>query len=831
MNMELFEKIRGIRFLCAGAIVFFKGKMVTGIIFALLATGVPAWGQGAKWSITGKALDRQTGEAVEYANVLLYSAGDSALASHATTAAGGVFALEHNSAGEYYLMIGSIGFEKKRVALRLTESQKDIALGDILLEPSQTELSAVEVVGRKRQIVYKLDRRVIEASGFLSAAGGTAVDILAQTPSIRVDAEGEVTFRGSSGFKVYIDGKPSSLEGTAALEQIPAGQIENIEVITVPSARNDADGAAGIININTGKQNMDGWSGMVNVMGSTALSRNVDFLVALRQKDVRWQVSGEASRRFLNSDFDQMKTITTPERITTDHSTGDRVRHTDVYSLRAGLDRYRDNTTWTAAVEAGYRDRWRGGDLHYEDTYRVPGQETVTADSFNGDDYVHLYEWNLRGDAGFDHRFAKAGHKLTGALYALYQGNAMEYFETNLCDMAGVQVQGHKAWEYEYRFTAQANVDYVLPLDEPENKVEAGYQYFSYTEDGDYRIDMFDAGVMDFVQRDDLYSQYLFRRDVHALYAMWSDSRTRVSYQLGLRGEYTYCHLGSNEEWARHTRHRFGLFPSVHAALDLTGGGRTSLAYSRRITQPQLFYMEPYVVYVDYYTAQRGNPSILPEYTNSVEWSYNKSFGNNTLTGTLFFRARKDKIERVRVPYHTGVTLDSMANVGNDYASGAELSATLQLKKWWNLDANGSLYDYRIRNEYKVDGKDEKSLNWQLSVSNNIDLAKNTRMRLEAYYVGPSVSTQGRIDDFFYMNLTVRQQLLRRRLTASLSVRDLLATARYNSTQSNINVESLTGIVPQAPVVTLTLAYTFNNFKSQKKEEKNTHDLFEGTNR
>ena len=811
-----------------------RRKIAAGIIVFLFISNVQAQTGGGRWVITGRALEQTTGEAVEFANVLLFNNSDSALVTHTTTGAGGVFTLEHDTAGEYYLELGSIGYVKKRIALPpFTEGQKTIRLGDIQLEASIVALSEVAVTGQRRQIVYKLDRRVIEASGFLSAAGGTAVDILSQTPSIRVDAEGEVTFRGSSGFKVYIDGKPSSLGGTAALEQIPAGHIENIEVITVPSARNDADGTAGIININTKKQNMEGWSGIVNVMGSTALSRNIDFLMAIRQKEVRWQLSGEFSRRFRNSDFDQVKTITSPEMITTDHSFGIRERYNDTYMLRTGLDWYKHNTTWNVAIEGGYRNRWSGGELNYEDTYRPTntGAEEITTALFKGDDCVNLYEWYLRGDAGFSHRFAKEGNTLSGALYAIYDGNAMEYFETNLYDLAGNREQGHKAWEYEYRFTAQADLNYILPLTKPEDKFEAGYKYYAYTEDGDYKIDMYDPSVGDFVRRDDLYNRYLFRRDIHALYAMLSNTRSRFSYQLGLRGEYTYRKLGNNLEWARHTWHKFGLFPSVHLGLTLDNGGQTFFAYSRRITQPQLFYMEPYVVYVDYYTAQRGNPFIQPEYTNSIESGYKKTFNKNTFYGALFYRARKDKIERVRIPYHTGVTLDSMANVGNDYASGAELSATFQLNKWWNLDANGSLYYYQVKNEYKIDGEDAESWNWQLSVNNNFDIGKNTRVRLEGYYVGPSVSTQGRVEDFFYMNLTVRQQLFNRRLIVGLSARDLLATAKYNSTQSNLHVSSLTKIYPQSPVVTLTLAYTFNNFRTQQREERTSHDLFEGTNR
>ena len=789
--------------------------------------------RSGKWVVTGRALEQQGSETVDFANVLLFNAADSALVNHTTTVAGGAFTLEHDKAGDYYLEIGSVGYVKKRIALSpFTATQRNIALGDIRMESSLKEIAEVVVTGQRRQVVYKLDKRVIDAAGFLSAAGGTAVDILSQTPSFSVDAEGEVTFRGSSGFKVYIDGMPSSLSGTAALEQIPAGQIENIEVITVPSARNEADGTAGIININTKKQNSDGWSGMVNLMGSTALSRNIDFLMSLRKKDIRWYVSGEFSRRFAYSDFDQMKTVTSPELVTTNHSSGTRERYNDNYILRTGVDLYKGNTIWNFSVESGRPNRWSGGKLHYENTNRITETGTTTNSASNGDDCVNLYEWRVRGNAGFNHKFAKEGHKLTGTFFANYDDGAMEYFETNLFDTNGKREQGHKAWEYEYRFTSQANFDYVLPLASQDNKFEAGYQFYTYTEDGDYKIDLFDPAADKFIRRDDLYNRYVFRRDIHALYSLLSNAGKRFGYQLGLRGEYTYRKLENNLKWAEHRWHKFGLFPSVHLSLTFDNGGQTNFAYSRRITQPQLFYMEPYVVYVDYYTAQRGNPFIQPEYTNSIEWGYKKSFNtNNTFYGALFYRVRRDKIERVRIPYHTGVTLDSMANVGNDYASGAELSTSLELKKWWYLDINGSLYYYKVKNEYKISGKDAESLNWQLSVNNNFDLAKNTRARLEAYYVGPSVSTQGRVDEFFYMNLTVRQQLFNRRLTVGLSARDLLATARYNSVQSNSNVESITKIVPRSPVITITLGYIINNFRTQQREEKVSHDLFEGTNR
>ncbi|MDR1436655.1 MAG: TonB-dependent receptor family protein [Candidatus Symbiothrix sp.] len=809
-------------------------KQYYSIFFALIAhfnLSAQAPNTASPFQAAGRVIDKTEFAPVEFANILLYNVNDSTPAGYTATGPAGNFILTAGKEGEYFIAVRFTGYKTVQTEpFRLSQERGNVTLPDIILEENDRLLSEVVITGRKQQLVYQLDRQVIEAAGFLSAAGGTAADILMQTPSIRVDADGEITFRGSPGFKVYIDGKPGTLSGTAALEQIPAGQIDNIEVLTTPSARNEADGAAGIININTRKTGTEGWSGMVNLAGSSVLSRNVDFLLALRRKDFRWQLSGEASRRFVLSDYDQLKTVETPGLLTTDHSTGNRKRHVALYYLRSAFEWLKENTNWSAALMGGYRDRWRGGELHYDDVYESVATGEKTQASFNGKDYVHLYEYHFRGDLGMEHHFpGRKGHKLTASLYGLYESDAMEYFHTDLWDMQGNQVQGHRAWEDEYRFTGQINADYVYPFDDEAGKFESGYQMFTYTEDGDYTIDMFDPGQGNFVHRDDLYNKYLFRRDIHALYAMLSGVFSRLEYQAGLRGEYAYRKLGNNFDWARHSRYRFDLFPSAHLSFRINDNSRLRAAYTRRITQPELFYMEPYVVYVDYNTAQKGNPHIKPEYTHSAETGYSTTLNGNTFSATLFHRARKDKIERLRIPYHTSVTLDSMANVGNDYSSGMDLATGLQLNKYWHLDANTSFYRYRIENRFKID--EEESWNWQLAVNNSFDPAKNTRMRLEAYYVGPMVSTQGRVDGFFYLNFAVRQQLMKRRLTAGLTVQDIFSTAKYIHKRSGTDMESLSKIYPQSPLFTVSLSYAFNNFRPQRQTESVNHDLFEGTNR
>jgi outer membrane receptor protein involved in Fe transport len=803
-----------------------KNKILITGILSLLITGLQAQN---KWTITGRVLDGISGEAMSSVNVVLYTA-DSILTVGTSTDADGIFSLATSHAGDYFITITSMGYTPQSFDINLNENIRNIIHTDIPLQISDMELSEIEITARRRQTVYKLDRKVIEASGYISASGGTAIDILEQTPSVRIDANGELTFRGSSGFKVHIDGKPATVDGSAALEQIPAGQIENIEIISTPSAKNEADGIAGIININTKKQTADGWSAMINTMGSTVESRSIDFTTSYKNTRIRWQTSGEASRKYLVSDFDQLKHINVDDTLTVTHAVGQRKSFVDLYALRSRLEWNSNKTVWSTALESRYRIRNRGGNLHYDDTYRSNTTANETNISYDGHDYVRLHDLTLRGDLAFDHRFSENGHSLTGAFFAFYEHDAMEFFYTDLFDTNGNRAQGHRAWEYEYRITAQGNLDYILPFKNPTGKFEAGYCFFTYTEDGDYNIDIYNPATSHFEKREDLYNKYLFRRDIHALYTILSNTHSRFSYQAGLRGEYVHRTLENSETWAQHIWNKFDLFPSAHLSYAFDENSRLNLSYSRRITQPQLFYMEPYIVYVDYYTAQCGNPKIRPEYTNSIELTYNRTIGEHTIAATLFHRRRTDKIERVRIPYHTGVTLDSISNVGNDYATGTEIALNIQNSRWWNMDINGSLFHYMIANEYKIDA-DEKSLNWQLAFNNNFDIAKNTRMRLESYFVGPSVSTQGRVNEFFYINFSIRQQLFSRKLSATMNIRDVLSTAKYIDTKNGTNLNSKTIIYPASPLFTLSLTYTFNNFKSQKKEEKTAHDLFEGTNR
>lgn len=780
-------------------------------------------------SIKGVIHEKGSGKPIELADVILLQKGGTIAVASTLSDPDGSFLLSEIEEGNYSLVIRLIGYDvytMETLTLRSSDPVTDI--GIIELQPLEIGLSEVVVEGAKRQIIYKLDKKIIDASSNLMGSGGTAVDILENTPSIRVDVNGDVTFRGSSGFKVYIDGKPSFYSGSQALQQIPAGHIENVEIITTPSARYDTDGEVGMINIITKKHKLQGINGMVNAYGSTALSNGVDFLLSQQLNKVQWHLAGHWNQPIRESDFEQQKTTIVNNITTTSLSHGPRKGKNYHYGLRGGVDyAISSGTSVNAELQVVYDKFTRKGDLDYVETHTDANGESAPQPFKSRDDF-DLHSTVTLGKAGFSHKFDDKGHLLTGSFMLGYEGSPLEYFQSDLYDNNEERQQGHRAREDEVRWTVQGNVDYKYPYSKT-GHLESGYQYHSYLEDGDYNMQFWDPEKKEFYWREDIYNTFYFQRGIHSVYLIGSDSYKDFDAQVGIRGEHTHQVLRSSIEGANRKVNRFEVFPSVHIGYTMPRNQKLTFAYSYRTNRPQLYFMEPYITYRDYYTAEIGNPDIRPEYIHSFELNYKKNIGEQVLQTSLFYRSRKDKIERLRVPYQAGVTLDSMANVGNDHSLGIELSGQLAISKWWNLNVNGNVYYYKVVNDINSGGKKETSTNYDVTLNNQFRIFKNTRIQLDGNFVGPSVTTQGRSDSFWFVNLAIRQQLFSN-LQSTLSFRDIFNSARYRSDITTADLQSITRIRPDYPVITLSISYTFNNYKRSSQSTRDNRDLFEGTN-
>lgn len=769
-------------------------------------------------------MDAATGNAIEFADVVVTDNENNTVAS--TTVKEGSFTIDRVREGEFVVTVMLVGYQPFVSEPIAFGAGKSTDLGTISLSMNETGLEEVVVTGERSKIVYKLDRQRISGSSSLAASGGTAVDVLKLTPSVRVDAEGGVSFRGSSGFLVYVDGKQSALEGAQALDQIPAANIEDIEIITTPSARYKTDGDVGIINIITKRHDQQGVSGSVNVSGSTIGAWNTDVLLSYKKGASRWYVGVAGSEKRGKSDFDQTKTTIVDDYVTTSKADGIRESNNASYIGRVGWELGKNGHSLLVELQGGMTKTGRGGEMLY-DEHRMKGDVVLNDNLYNSKDGIsnekqlaqiatdYVWKINERGD-----KFA-----ITGRLR--YDWYALEYTESNMFDMSGERYEGTRGYESEHHWDFDGTMSYQLNYREG-GKAEVGYQYTSYSEHGDYNIKYWDRAQHDYVWQDDLHAPFFYRRQIHSAYLMLNDKFGPLSVEAGVRADHTIDQMDIEIEGMSRYIKRMELFPSAHLMYEAPGKNFISAGYSYRTNRPGIWQLEPYITYEDYYTKMTGNPDIKPEYIHSAEVGYRKTIAEeNTISVTGYYRHRKGVRERVRVAYEPGVTLDSLINAGNDRTWGVEMSAQVKAARWWSMNVNASLFDYKFEADYEG-CTDSKNTGYTASMINNFTLGRTSRLQFDANVVGPTVLTQGREDAYCYFDLAFRQQLFKNKISASIVAHDVFRTARYNNYRISPTLNSTTHVRPRYPNIVLSISYVFNSKHKEHTGAVSKGAVFEG---
>lgn len=683
--------------------------------------------------------------------------------------------------------------------------------------------SVVEVLdeavatAEKSRVVYRLDRQKVSGNANLAASGGTAVDVLKSIPSVQVNADGELSYRGSTGFLVYVDGRQSVLEGTQALQQIAAANIEDIEIITTPSARYKTEGDVGIINIITRKQDQSGFSGSLNASGSTIGSWNGDALMNLRKGASRWYLGLTATQQKGRSDFRQDRKAIVDDYVTESLSDGERFSCNSSYIARLGYELNLKSHRLLFEAQTGVTEVARGGDLKY-DEYRTLEGQPINDALYDSKDRYSNEKRLAQLSADYDWKINERGDNLSFRSRFRYDWYALEYTESNMFDQSGARYEGTRGYEDE----AHWDIDVALAYDlnyRPTGKAEFGYQLTSYSEFGDYSIKYWNREVKDFQWQDHLAAPFWYRRQLHSLYAMATDKFGPLSVETGVRGEMTDDRMHFEHTYTSRDIRRWNLFPSAHISYEAPGRNIFSAGYSYRVARPGIWELEPYITYEDYYTKKTGNPDIRPEYIHSAEIGYRKHFGGeNVLSVTGFWRQRSDVRERIRTAYRPepGVTLDSLVNAGNDRTVGLEASATVKPMSWWRMTMNGSIFHYRFVSTF-VGSTDASIMSSGFSMMNNFNIGRTTRLQFDANYVGPRVISQGKEKGYVYFDLAVRQPLLKNRLAASLVFHDMFRTAKYYSSRISPTLISETFVRPKYPHVVLSLTYNFNSAGNKEK--------------
>jgi outer membrane receptor protein involved in Fe transport len=725
------------------------------------------------------------------------------------------------------------------IILALIVSAFASAAQETSTDTSQVSIfSVVEVLdeavttAEKNRVVYRLDRQKVSGNANLSASGGTAVDVLRSIPSVQVNSEGELSYRGSTGFLVYVDGRQSVLEGTQALQQISAANIEDIEIITTPSARYKTEGDVGIINIVTRKLDQSGFSASLNASGSTIGSWNGDALMNLRKGSSRWYLGLTGTRQKGRSDFRQDRKAIVDDYVTKSLSDGERFSCNSSYIARLGYELNLNSHRILFEAQTGVTEVARGGDLKY-DEYRTLAGATINDALYDSKDRYSNEKRLAQLSADYDWKINERGDNLSFRSRFRYDWYALEYTESNMFDESGARYEGTRGYEDEAHWDIDAALAYDLHY-RPSGKAEFGYQLTSYSEFGDYSIKHWNRDIKDFqwqTHQDHLAAPFWYRRQLHSLYAMATDKFGPLSVEAGLRGEMTDDRMHFEHTYTSRDIRRWNLFPSAHLSYEAPGRNIISAGYSYRVARPGIWELEPYITYEDYYTKKTGNPDIRPEYIHSAEIGYRKHFGGeNVFSVTGFWRQRTDVRERIRTAYRPepGVTLDSLVNAGNDRTLGIEASATVKPLSWWRLAVNGSVYHYRFISTF-AGSSDASIISSGFSMMNNFNLGRTTRMQFDANYVGPRVISQGREKGYIYFDLAVRQALMKNRLAASLVFHDMFRTAKYYSSRISPTLVSETFVRPKYPHIVLSITYTFNSSGNKEKSGAvSSGAMFEG---
>jgi outer membrane receptor protein involved in Fe transport len=783
-------------------------------IFTIVLTGLFAFALNDTESgiIEGKVLDGETNEPLEYVSVAVFHEEDESLVTGTITEESGGFRLKGLKKGEYYVEVSFIGYEKKTVQdVKVESGRQNLDLGKIILPRSVAQLQEVEVVADEMSVEYKIDRKVINVSQQLTAASGNAVDILENLPSITVDLDGNVALRGSTGFMVMIDGRPTVLESSEALQQIPANTIENIEIITNPSAKYNPDGTAGIINIITKKNKLKGFSGTANLNAGN-FNRYGGGLLVNYTKD-KWSFFIAGDRNYSEDpEYEFSERITTKDGTTYfTRSEGDELDKRDFWVIRGGLGyNLTEKDYFNFEFNVGHYSHSSRSDLFYEEGIEPAG--TL-------DEYINTQSRRRAGDffsfnGSFQHDFEGKGHNIIAQIQ--YRSRDGREFSTNeLRTMDDEITSGQLNTEDGPGSELQTNLDYVRPFGE-NKKLELGYQSRIGRSGDATELYWYNPDLGEFERQDEFSNQTDYNRDIHAIYGIYAAEVGNFGYQLGLRGEYTYRVIEAASVANDFTIDRFDYFPTLHTSYKLPADQQVMASYSRRIERPRGWYLEPFITWSDAFNVRQGNPDLQPEYIDAMEIGYLKGLGEHSISFEGYYRITNNKTERIRSVYTDNVMLSRPENVGRDFALGGELVFTLNFYKWWKIDLSGNFYDYRLEGSLGEQVFDRQSFNWNSRFNNTFRFFEGNRIQLTGRYNSATVTAQGMRGDYYSADAAVSQEFWKKRMSAILQVRDIFGNVIRDSTSEGVDFYSYDEQYNRAPRFSVTLNYRFNNYQEKQ---------------
>lgn len=778
--------------------------------------------------LSGKVVDAATDTPLDYASVSFFSLKDSALVTGNITDEAGIFSVEV-APGAYFVKIEFLSYQTKTIpSLTVSGARSTGDMGIITLDPQATLLNEVVVQAEKSQLQMSLDKKVFNVGKDLGNAGGNAADVLDNVPSVQVDVEGNVSLRGSDNVRILIDGKPSGLiglNGANGLRQLPANLIDQIEVITNPSARYEAEGMSGIINIILKKDVRTGVNGSFDLTTGYPDNHGAAVNLNYRTKKLNLFTNYGLSYRDSPGGGTLYQEVYSGDTTFITTQNNNRSRGGWSNSVRAGADYFlNDNNILTGAFT------YRGGkqtnitNLEFRDFLST--LDNPTAISLRKDDEAED-ELNLEYALTYKRTFEKQGHELS--LDLRYQDNA-ETEDSDLSERffnpemvaSGVPDLFQRSYNKEREQLLAAQLDYVQPIGK-DGKLELGLRSTFRDIGNDFLVEELVDDVWNIFPG--LSNDFRYNEDIHAAYLIYGNKKGKFSYQAGLRGELSDILTELLQTNEVNTQNYLNLFPSMHISYQLPADNAVQISYSKRLRRPRFRELNPFSTFSDNRNIFTGNPNLQPEFTDVFELGHIKYWDKASLSSSIYYRRTEGKVDRIRTLNEDGFTfLTRPENLLSEDAYGLEFVASYNPAKWWTI--NGSFNFFRAITDGGNLGETFKAdtYSWFTRGTSRFTIFKNTDLQVRFDYRGPQETPQGRSRSIYSIDLGASRDILKQKGTITLSVRDLLNSRRWRSTAFGEDFFSDRDFQWRARQTTLTLNYRLNQTKQRGEEKKGGDD-------
>lgn len=762
-----------------------------GLPLSVAAQTAPA----GRATVSGTAVDGGAkAEPLPFATVLLRhaEAGDTSLVASGQTALDGNFSLPQVPAGAYRLRVLAMGYQSLAQAVRVAPGQPSVALGLLKLRPATQQLGEVTVTGQKAVVQQELGKTVINVEKDLSSVGGTAVNVLENVPSVAVDATGTVSLRGSSNLTILIDGKPAGTSngggGGPRLDQIPASQIAQVEVMTNPSAKYDASGA-GVINIITKKNKKEGWNGQAALVVGTRDKYSPSLSLSRHHGKATWNLGYDGSDQIYRNRANSQQTAlitdgtTTSSLYTTQDGTGS--QHNRNHTLNLGLTyELPKEQTLTLSVQPHFEHQTELDNQTL--TQQTVGSPTVTTQY--GQSVAEVKVSVIESSADYRRTWeAHKGRELTGNVGMV---NIDANIPVSQLITGGSQPAGFKQQQQVNAQIYFGQVDYTRPSADGKGKLEVGLKnQVLHNTGGTAMSKPVSTDPSAEFQADARNSfDYTFTQVMPAAYATYSQQLAHGwSAQAGLRSEGTFINGGVENRNANVSRQYVSLFPSATVARELgkeAGQSRLQFSYARRLNRPDFMQQLPIQLYQDPRNYRQGNAGLLPEFSHNLELGHSLNLANGaSLTNTVFARFTQDAIRRVRTidadaTSRNGVgvvTRETYDNIGTTNSFGLETTWAQPLAKWWRVSASGSVYYSQVAAN-ALNTANRAALAGTARLANSFTPRKGLDVQLTGNVRSRVLTAQGRQLATGGLDIALRQRLFQDRAALTLRVSDLLNT-------------------------------------------------------